>query len=145
MMKLFWLFLSGLIFGIGLAVSGMTDPAKVTGFLDLSGLWTGRAWDPTLAFVMAGALAVFGGGMVLLRRLRHGKGCDGCDLPRADSEPVGPRLVLGAVIFGIGWGLVGFCPGPALANLGALRSEAFVFVPMMALGMALQRLLPASR
>lgn len=135
-MKLAWLFISGMLFGIGLAVSGMTDPAKVRGFLDISGLWVGRRWDPTLAFVMAGALSVFGGGMWLLRR-----GKPRCDLPEADSKPVGKRLVLGAIIFGIGWGLVGFCPGPALANLAVLRTEALVFVPMMALGMALQRLL----
>ena len=135
-MKLALLFFSGLLFGAGLALSGMTDPSRVIGFLDLTG-----EWDPTLAFVMGGALLVFGGGMLVLRRLGGGKGCFGCELPKADSEPIGKKLLLGAACFGVGWGLAGFCPGPALANLGLLRVEALVFVPMMALGMAANRLL----
>jgi uncharacterized membrane protein YedE/YeeE len=124
----FLILLAGALFGSGLALSGMTDPTRVTGFLDLFG-----SWDPTLAFVMGGALLVFGGGYFLLRK--------SCDLPCDSSEPVSKRLLTGAAIFGIGWGLGGFCPGPAIANLGALRIEALVFVPAMAIGMILvQRL-----
>jgi len=124
-------FLAGLLFGAGLALSGMTDPARVLGFLDLAG-----DWDPTLAFVMGGALLVFGIGYLLLRKK--------FSLPAGESDPVSKSLLIGSAIFGIGWGLAGFCPGPALANLGALRAEALVFVPMMALGMILaQRLFGA--
>ena len=133
-MKLALLFFSGLLFGIGLALSGMADPSRVIGFLEVT-----EEWDPTLVFVMGGALLVFGGGMIVLRRFGGGKGCFGCDLPKADSEPIGKKLLLGATCFGVGWGLAGFCPGPALANLGLLRVEALVFVPMMVLGMAIQR------
>lgn len=133
-MKNFAFLLSGLLCGAGLALSGMANPARVRGFLDITG-----EWDPTLVFVMAGALSVFGGGMILLRRLRGGAGCFGCRLPAADSGAIRAPLILGAVAFGIGWGLAGFCPGPAIANLGALRAEALVFVPAMALGMALKR------
>ncbi len=110
-----------MLFGAGLAISGMTNPAKVIGFLDVTG-----NWDPTLAFVMAGAVGVFGLGARLLR-----------GLPAAQSDPVSAPLVAGAVLFGIGWGLSGFCPGPALANLAFLRCEALAFVPAMAIGMIL--------
>ena len=139
-MKLTLLFLAGLLFGAGLALSGMTNPAKVIGFLDIT-----EEWDATLAFVMGGALLVFGGGMLLLRRLRSGKGCYGCDLPQCESEPVNRRLIFGAICFGVGWGLSGIFPGPALANLAAIRIEALVFVPAMAIGMALHRWLMPSR
>lgn len=124
--KLILMLLAGALFGAGLAISGMTDPARVIGFLDLFG-----KWDPALLFVMGGAVGVYGLGMLSLRRL--GKG----ELPTASSAPINQWLVLGAAIFGLGWGLGGFCPGPALANLGALRLEALVFVPAMAVGMFL--------
>lgn len=117
-------FLSGILFGSGLALSGMTDPKRVVDFLDLTG-----DWDPTLAFVMAGALLVFGGGYFLFRKKFN--------LPGNPAEPVSRPLIVGAILFGIGWGLSGFCPGPAIANLGAFRTEALVFVPTMALGMIL--------
>ncbi len=118
------IFLAGAFFGAGLALSGMTDPVKVTAFLDIFGFW-----DPTLAFVMGGALLVFGGGYFLLRGTLQ--------LPANPGEKISSNLLLGAVLFGIGWGLGGFCPGPAIANLGALRIEALIFVPAMAVGMIL--------
>lgn len=117
-------FLGGGLFGVGLALSGMTDPLRVVGFLDLFG-----DWDATLAFVMAGALAVFALGYRFLRKK--------AGMPKEDSEAISARLIIGAVLFGIGWGLSGFCPGPALANLGRLATEAFVFIPFMALGMVI--------
>jgi uncharacterized protein len=126
--KLFFCLVAGGLFGTGLAVSGMTDPARVIGFLDVSG-----AWDPALLFVMAGAVGVYGSGMLILRRFKSRN----LKLPGSSSSPIDLRLVLGATIFGIGWGLGGFCPGPALANLAALRLEALVFVPTMTIGMLL--------
>ncbi|HEV2096225.1 MAG TPA: DUF6691 family protein [Chthoniobacterales bacterium] len=110
--KLVLFLVAGGFFGSGLAVSGMTDPARVIGFLDVFG-----AWDPALLFVMAGAVGVYGLGMLVLRRF------DGLKLPLAASAPIDRRFVIGAAIFGRGWGLGGFCPGPALANLGALRTD----------------------
>ena len=126
--RLFLIFLAGALFGTGLAVSGMTDPGRVIGFLDVFG-----AWDPALLFVMAGAVGVYGLGMLLLRGFQN----QNLKLPSTASSPIDRRLVIGATIFGIGWGLGGFCPGPSLANLGALRIEALVFVPAMAIGMFL--------
>ena len=128
---------AGGLFGAGLAVSGMTDPARVIGFLDVFG-----NWDPALLFVMGGAVGVYGLGMLVLHRL----GSRSLNLPSGASSPIDRRLVIGAAIFGLGWGLGGFCPGPSLANLGALRAEALVFVPAMAIGMLLaQRFLGADR
>jgi len=133
--KLVLFLVAGGLFGTGLAVSEMTDPARVIGFLDIFG-----AWDPALLFVMAGAVGVYGMGMLILRRF------DGVKLPSAAASPIDRQLVIGATIFGIGWGLGGFCPGPALANLGALRIEALLFVPTMAIGMFLaQRFFGADR
>jgi uncharacterized membrane protein YedE/YeeE len=133
--KLVLFLVAGSLFGSGLAISGMTDPGRVIGFLDIFG-----AWDPALLFVMAGAVGVYGLGMRILRRF------DGLKLPVAGSSPVDRRLVIGSAIFGLGWGLGGFCPGPALANLGALRAETLLFVPAMAIGMLLaQRLFGVDR
>jgi uncharacterized membrane protein YedE/YeeE len=126
--RLSLIFLAGALFGTGLAISGMTDPGRVVGFLDVFG-----AWDPALLFVMAGAVGVYGLGMLILRRFQN----QNLKLPSTASSPIDRRLVIGATIFGIGWGLGGFCPGPALANLGALRIEALLFVPAMAIGMFL--------
>lgn len=126
--------IAGALFGLGLALSGMTDPTRVVGFLDVTG-----NWDPALMFVMAGAVGTYGLGMALWRRAAGGAGWFGTQLPRGNRDPIDGRLIVGALIFGIGWGLGGFCPGPALANLAALRLEALAFVPTMALGMWLAR------
>lgn len=125
---------AGALFGVGLAISGMTDPARVRGFLDVTG-----AWDATLMFVMVGALLTYGLGMLIVRRRRNGAGWFGVKLPRIEDEPINARLIIGSVLFGIGWAMGGLCPGPALANLGALRPEALVFVPSMAVGMLIAR------
>jgi uncharacterized membrane protein YedE/YeeE len=122
MKTLFLVFIAGVLFGAGLALSGMTDPTRVIDFLDITG-----NWDPTLAFVMGGAILVFGGGRWAARCC--------CDVPTFGSDPVSKNIVIGSAIFGVGWGLGGFCPGPALADLGDLRTEALVFVPTMAIGM----------
>ena len=135
--KLVLFFVAGGLFGTGLAVSGMTDPARVIGFLDVFG-----AWDPALLFVMAGAVGVYGLGMLILRRVKNRD----LNLPSAKSSPIDRQLVIGSGIFGVGWGLGGFCPGPALANLGALQIEALFFVPTMVIGMLLaQRFFGADR
>ena len=126
--KLLGILVAGAVFGAGLAISGMTDPARVIGFLDVFG-----KWDPALAFVMAGAVGTYGIGTFAMHRLGGARK----KLPTTRSEPIDRRLVIGAAIFGMGWGLSGFCPGPALANLGALRIEALIFVPAMAIGMVL--------
>ena len=126
-------FACGLIFGIGLLISGMTDPQKVLGFLDVFG-----TWDPTLAFVMAGALGVTAIGFTVAKRRGH---------PMLESRSRWPApaaidapLVAGAILFGIGWGLVGLCPGPAIVNLGTGSAPVFLFVIAMLVGMALQKL-----
>src|SRR5438270_6874232 len=135
--KMILFFVAGGLFGTGLAISGMTDPARVIGFLDLFG-----AWDPALLFVMAGAVGVYGLGMLMLRRMKNWD----LKLPSPTTSPIDRQLIVGSAIFGVGWGLGGFCPGPALANLGALRVEALLFVPAMAIGMFLaQRFFGADR
>jgi uncharacterized membrane protein YedE/YeeE len=135
--KLILFLIAGGLFGSGLAVSGMTDPTRVIGFLDVFG-----NWDPALLFVMAGAVSVYGIGMLVLRRL----GGRSLNLSPSSSSRIDRRLVIGAGIFGLGWGLGGFCPGPSLANLGVLRAAALVFVPCMTIGMlSAQRFLDADR
>lgn len=123
---------SGLLFGAGLAVSGMVDPLRVLGFLDVAG-----AWDPTLAFVMGGAILVSAPAFWLARR-RHGPVFAlKFDLPTATR--VDRRLIVGAALFGIGWGIAGFCPGPALAGIAAMWHELVWFIPAYAVGAALVR------
>ncbi|HEX2853085.1 MAG TPA: DUF6691 family protein [Opitutaceae bacterium] len=128
------LFAAGAIFGFGLALSGMTDPGRVVGFLDVAG-----AWDPALLFVMGGAVSTIGLGVVIWRKLRGNAGWFGTKLPAREEDPIDRRLVLGSLVFGIGWGISGFCPGPAIANLASWRTEALIFVPAMAVGMLLAR------
>jgi uncharacterized membrane protein YedE/YeeE len=123
-------FLIGLIFGVGLIVSGMTDPSKVIGFLDLAG-----AWDPSLAFVMGAAVLVGGAGF-RAARLRQTSTFGGL-LQLPASRGVDRRLVLGSLTFGVGWGLAGFCPGPAIVAFGAGYDQAVAFVAAMVAGMAL--------
>lgn len=121
--------LAGLTFGIGLIVSGMANPAKVIGFLDLAG-----SWDPSLALVMAGAVAVASVAFALARRRSLTLLGLGMALPGA--RRIDPRLVIGSVVFGIGWGIAGLCPGPALVALGMGQWKAVVFVAAMLAGMA---------
>ncbi|HMV17742.1 MAG TPA: hypothetical protein PLN96_09910 [Zoogloea sp.] len=129
-MIVFTAFLAGLVFGIGLIVSGMANPSKVTGFLDLAG-----AWDPSLAFVMAGAIAL---GVVGYRvALRRGRPVFGAALQIPTLRNIDRRLVVGSALFGIGWGIAGICPGPGLVMLGAGLPEGLVFVSAMLVGMAL--------
>jgi len=124
-------FLCGMVFGFGLLISGMTQPAKVLGFLDVLG-----RWDPTLAFVMAAALVASSAGYAIARRQGH---------PVLSARHLWPpqcdidqSLVVGSIIFGIGWGLVGLCPGPALENLASLSPRVIVFVLAMLAGMIAQ-------
>jgi len=126
-MYIFMAFISGLLMSIGLIISGMTNPQKVIGFLDIFG-----HFDPTLAFVMAGALSIttigyrfVGSSKPLL--------CDCFDLPKKNK--VDEQLILGAAIFGVGWGIAGFCPGPALVGVGLGFTKAVIFVLAMLIGM----------
>ena len=121
-------FASGLVFGIGLILSGMTDPAKVIGFLDFAG-----TWDPSLAFVMGGAVIVGFFAFALARRRTTTFLGGAVQLPQ--SRDITRRLVLGSLVFGIGWGLAGFCPGPALVSLGSGQLKAAIFVAAMIAGM----------
>ncbi len=125
---------AGLVFGIGLIISGMANPAKVLGFLDLAG-----NWDPSLLFVMGGALAVGLPAFALAKRRKTALLGTPINLPT--STTLDRRLVGGSLLFGVGWGLAGFCPGPALVALGMKEQKALVFVVAMLAGMALFELL----
>ena len=125
--------LSGLLFGGGLALGGMTDPARVRGFLDLFG-----DWDPTLAFVMGGAVLVMALAWLLQKRMQHPVFDMKFSLP--DRSDITSPLVGGAVLFGIGWGIAGLCPGPGIANLSIAPVEASIFVVSMLAGMAIHKL-----
>src|SRR5205807_10156275 len=114
--------------GIGLLVSGMVSPAKVLGFLDLAG-----PWDPSLALVMAGAIAVGAPAFVLASR--RAASLLGTPMHIPNARQIDRRLVIGSLVFGVGWGLAGFCPGPALVALGAGEIKALVFVVAMLAGM----------
>ena len=121
-------FLVALLFGWGLLIAGMTDPGKVIGFLDLAGLW-----DPSLAFVMGGAIVVGLGAFTLARKRTTNLLGGALHLPtRADIDR---PLVIGSLLFGAGWGLAGFCPGPAIVSMGAGQPKAAVFVLAMVAGM----------
>lgn len=121
-------FLVGLLFGLGLLLSGMTDPGKVLGFLDLFG-----QWDPSLAFVMGGAILVgFFAFAVAKTRTTNFLG-GALNLPK--SKVIDQRLVIGSLLFGAGWGLAGFCPGPALVSMASGQAQAMIFVAAMVVGM----------
>ncbi len=122
--------LSGLVFGLGLIVSGMANPAKVLGFLDLAG-----AWDPSLAFVMGGAIGV--GGVVFMLARNWRRSLLGAPMQFPASTALTKRLFFGSVAFGVGWGLAGFCPGPAIVSAAAGYSKAWIFVAAMLVGMAI--------
>jgi len=119
---------SGLIFGLGLSLSGMLDPMRVQGFLDVFG-----AWDPSLAFVLGGAVVVAFLGVAISRRLSKPVFDRAFHLPA--TETIDPRLVVGSALFGIGWGIAGFCPGPAISALALGKVKVVVFVLTMVLGM----------
>ncbi len=126
-------FVAGALFAVGLVFAGMTQPAKVIAFLDVGG-----AWDPTLAFVMAGAIAVHMAGL----RLIGGRAAPllGGSFAAPSRSDLDARLLLGAVLFGVGWGLAGYCPGPALVSLGSGADSVLVFAAALTVGMIVQRL-----
>jgi len=124
--------LAGLLFGVGLEMSGMTDTRVVLGFLDLAG-----AWNPTLMFVMVGGLLVTVPGFNYLLKKRKPVLCDDYCLP--SKQDVDAKLLLGSALFGIGWGLYGYCPGPAIASLSTLSTEPVLFVAAMIAGMLIHR------
>lgn len=129
-MQTFIALIVGQLFGIGLIISGMTDPSKVIGFLDLAG-----AWDPSLAFVMGGAIAV---GFVAFRIAgRRARSLLGTEMRLPTSSRIDRRLILGGLVFGAGWGLAGYCPGPALASLATGASQPLVFTLAMVAGMGI--------
>ena len=127
-------FAAGLVFGLGLIVAGMSNPAKVLGFLDLAG-----AWDPSLALVMAGAIAVGAGAYALARRWSHS--LLGAPMRLPIARDLNRRLILGSLVFGAGWGLAGICPGPALVLAGYGSAKGLVFLLAMLSGNALFELL----
>lgn len=133
-MKTFFAWASGLVFGTGIAISGMMNPAKVMNFFDVAG-----TWDPSLAMVMVGAIAVtFIGYRFVLRRPAP-LFADGFALPK--TSEIDAKLIVGAALFGTGWGVAGFCPGAVLPALGMGRAEVFLFAGAMLAGVALARVL----
>jgi uncharacterized membrane protein YedE/YeeE len=138
-MRLATAFGIGLLFGLGILLSGMANPAKVLNFFDLFG-----TWDPSLAFVMGGALAVAAPGYaILFRRRARPALAPRFDLP--DTRRIDAPLVLGSLGFGVGWGIAGFCPGGALPALGTGRWEVVLFVASAAAGLLIARALRAAR
>ena len=125
--------LSGSLFGAGLAISGMMDPSRVRGFLDITG-----SWDPTLAFVMGGATVVMAIAWLVQRRMQRPLTETEFALP--GTQLIDRRLISGAVLFGVGWGLAGLCPGPAIASLAVNPLPAAIFVGAMIGGMSLFKL-----
>tara|TARA_R110000851_G_scaffold333550_1_gene516109 strand:- start:146514 stop:146939 length:426 start_codon:yes stop_codon:yes gene_type:complete len=120
----------GLVFGFGLILSGMSDPSKVLGFLDIAGLW-----DPSLAFVMGGAILI--GVVAFTVARKRTTTFFGNTLEMPASTDIDKRLVIGSLTFGVGWGLAGYCPGPALVSLGSGQPKALIFVAAMLTGMAI--------
>lgn len=123
---------AGTMFGAGLAVSGMADPQRVQAFLDLGG-----NWDPTLAFVMGGAMLVMVIAWAIQRRMAAPIAVSRFDLPQ--THRIDARLAIGALIFGAGWGIGGLCPGPAIADLAIAPGQAAMFIAAMLAGMAIHR------
>ena len=130
--------ISGLVFGLGLILSGMANPAKVLAFLDLAG-----RWDPSLALVMAGAIAVALPAFAWAKRRKTSMLGTPLSLPA--STTIDARLVGGGLLFGVGWGLAGFCPGPAIVALGAGYGKAGAFIVAMLMGMAAVDLIERKR
>lgn len=119
---------SGVVFGLGLSLSGMLNPARVQGFLDVFG-----AWDPSLAFVLGGAVAIAFVGVQVMNRIRHPAFDDSFNVPT--SRRIDAPLVVGSALFGLGWGIGGFCPGPAVASLSVGIPQTVLFVIAMLVGM----------
>ena len=132
MLKTLTVLFAGVLFGLGLAVSGMVDPAKVIGFLDVT-----DDWDPTLAFVMGGALLVTITAFRLILKRPHPVLADDFELPT--KKEVDVRLLGGAALFGVGWGLAGFCPGPSVTALASGLAPVFAFVAAMFEGISLYK------
>jgi uncharacterized membrane protein YedE/YeeE len=120
-------FAAGFVFGLGLLVSGMVNPAKVLGFLDLAG-----AWDPSLALVMAGAVAVGAGAFALMKK--RTRTLLGAPVLLPGARKIDRRLILGSLVFGVGWGLAGICPGPALVLAGTGSTKGFIFLAAIIAG-----------
>lgn len=137
-MNLFFALLAGLIFGLGLIVAGMANPAKVLGFLDIGGLW-----DPSLALVMAAAVAIATLGFTWAKKRKVSLLGQPLQLPT--SNRIDRRLIGGSLLFGAGWGLAGICPGPALVLLGAGVFKGVIFVAAMVAGMTIFSLLERAR
>ncbi|MEE7624596.1 YeeE/YedE family protein [Methylobacter sp. Wu8] len=127
-------FLVGLLFGLGLIISGMTDPSKVIGFLDLAG-----AWDPSLAFVMGGAVLIGAAAFTVAKKLQ--RSLLGAPMQLSSVTGLDKGLLIGSLVFGIGWGLSGFCPGPAVVSAAAGQPKALIFVASMLAGMALYNMI----
>ena len=134
----FFALVSGLVFGLGLILAGMANPAKVLAFLDLAGLW-----DPSLALVMAGAIAVGSIAFILAKKRRFSY--LGLAMQVPTNRIVDKRLTLGSLAFGVGWGLAGICPGPAIVLLGAGSVKGLVFVIAMLAGMGVYELLESQK
>ncbi|MBS0307446.1 MAG: YeeE/YedE family protein [Proteobacteria bacterium] len=137
-MNILFAFASGFVFGIGLILAGMANPAKVQGFLDLGGLW-----DPSLALVMGGGIIV--GSIAFAFAKRRSRSLLGAPMHLPNGSHIDRRLIGGNVLFGIGWGLAGICPGPALVLLGAGIGKGAIFVAAMLVGMALFELIERAR
>ena len=133
-MFVFSALLSGLVFGLGLIISGMANPSKVLGFLNLAG-----AWDPSLALVMGGAIGV--GFFAFLIAKRRTLSLIGAEMKLPTATHIDKRLLTGGALFGVGWGIAGFCPGPGLVALGMGEPKALVFVVAMLMGMIVFQLL----
>lgn len=130
-------FFTGIVFAIGLVVSGMARPSKIIGFLDIAG-----DWDPTLAFVMGGALAIYLPAYRLIRRRTRPLMAPTFQIPTCTD--LTPQLVIGSALFGLGWGLAGFCPGPALTALPTMTTEVLGFTAGILLGIGLLRVVSRS-
>ena len=131
-------FASGLIFGLGLILVGMANPAKVLGFLDVAG-----TWDPSLAFVMAGAIMI--GFVAFLFAKKRTQSFLGLPMQMPTNQLIDKKLVFGSALFGIGWGLAGICPGPGIVLLGAGETKGLVFVSALVLGVLIYRVVNRSR
>jgi len=129
---------AGTLFGAGMIISGMVDPDKVLAFLDVTG-----HWDPSLAFVMGGALAVFAPFYHLVIKKRK-ESLNGVGLDSTNDKKVDAKLIIGSSIFGIGWGIAGICPGPAITSLSSGGTEIVVFIIMMFVGMAIAKQVPVA-